>query len=95
MLYSWATDQRNIEREVVMRGKMQIAVFTFITSASIAQAAASSTGAGVTPMMVLFIAFAAAIIVVQLIPGMILLGSMLKGIFTLGKNPAAPRTIEE
>lgn len=77
-----------------MRGKMLLAVFAFITSASIAQAAAiGGSGAGLSPLMILLIGFGATVIVLQLIPGMILLTSMLKGVFFLSKNPTTPRAI--
>jgi hypothetical protein len=76
-----------------MKRKFQIAVFALIASATIAQAATGGPIAGLSPLMVLLIGFSAMIIVFQLIPGMILLASMLKGIFSFGRNPVTPRTI--
>jgi hypothetical protein len=82
--------------EAAMRNKILIAVVAFIASASIAQAAAiTGSGSGLSPLMILLIGFGATIIVLQLIPGLFLLTSMLKGVFSLGKSPTMPRTAQK
>jgi hypothetical protein len=93
MLYpSVTTATQEIGREPDMMRKIQIAVFAFIASASLAQAAAiGGSGAGLSPLMILLIGFGATIIVLQLLPGIVLLASMLKGVFSLAKNPRTSR----
>jgi len=56
-----------------------------LVSALPALAAGSGDSGDVSPLVVLFIAFGAMILLFQLVPGFILFGSMIRGLF--GRSP--------
>jgi hypothetical protein len=68
-----------------------------VTLASVAPALAAngSEGKGSLFMVILFLGFAALIIVFQFIPGMVLFATMLKGLFTRAPKKAAETLSEK
>lgn len=68
-----------------------------VTLASVAPALAANGGEvkGSTFLLVLFLGFAALIIVFQFIPGMVLFATMLKGLFTRAPKKATETLSEK
>jgi len=68
-----------------------------VTLALVAPALASngSEGKGSTILLILFLGFAALIVVFQFIPGLVLFFTMLKGIFTAAPKKASATFPEE
>jgi hypothetical protein len=74
---------------------LMITVIMTLASVAPAFAASGNEGKGNGVLLVLFLGFAALIIVFQFIPGLVLFASMLKGLFTSaqkksGSLPGAP-----
>ncbi len=65
------------------------AALAFMGIASQALAAAGGKGEGSSILIILFLTFGALIIVFQLIPGVVLFVSMIKGLFGKGKETVA------
>lgn len=78
-------------KEAPMKSALKITTaLALITSSAFAASGASSDENGL--LVTLFLAFGAIIIIFQLVPGMLLFGSMLKGIF--GKEEKAQQASE-
>jgi hypothetical protein len=70
-----------------MRTMMRV-IFVTLASVAPALAANGSEAKGSVFMLILFLGFAALIVVFQFIPGLILFASMLKGLFTRAPHKA-------
>ena len=77
---------QELPKEAVMRNKISVALLTVAFYSTSAFAASGSQPAGISWMAKIFFAFIAAIIVFQLIPAVILLGSMLVSLFSRAKD---------
>ena len=69
-------------------------IIAIVAAGSVALSSVADIDKGSGIMAVLFIAFLGAIIAVQLIPGMMLFGMMLKGISGLVRKEAAVKKVE-
>ena len=70
-------------------GTLMRTVIVILASVAPALAANGGEGKGTTFLLILFLGFAALIIVFQFIPGLVLFVTMLKGIFTRAPKQAA------
>lgn len=77
---------RVLQKEEVMKNSIYIALLTLVFYSTSAFAASGSPPAGISWMAKIFFAFIAAIIVFQLIPAVVLLGSMLVSLFSRARE---------
>ena len=69
-------------------------IVAFVVLGTLFFAAATDIGKGSELMSKLFIAFLGAIITIQIIPGLILLGAMVKGVFSAARSTELTATAE-
>lgn len=69
-------------------------IVTIVAAGAVALTAVADIDKGSGIMAVLFIAFLGAIIAVQLIPGMMLFGMMLKGVSSMVRKEATVKKVE-
>lgn len=67
-----------------------VMIIVMVVAGTVAFALINQVSAGSELMSKLFLAFLGAIITVQLIPGLILLGAMVKGIIGIGRKEKTP-----
>jgi len=77
---------KELPEEAVMRNSIVVALLTMVFYSTSAFAASGSQPAGISWMAKIFFAFIAAIIVFQLIPAVVLLGSMLVSLFSRARE---------
>ena len=80
------TKEKRAPEETVMRNSIGVALLTMVFYSTSAFAASGSQPAGISWMAKIFFAFIAAIIVFQLIPAVVLLGSMLVSLFSRARE---------
>jgi hypothetical protein len=71
-----------------MRNAIRSVIPAILASATAALAADGTQAGGLSPLLIFFLAFFALIVVFQLIPGLLLFFSMLRGLF----SPASRKT---
>jgi hypothetical protein len=91
------TMKRNLTRTkgLIRRISSMVAPSLLVATVAVADTGEAAGGGGMSPLMVAFLIFIAVIIGIQLIPAMVIFGSLITAVFKRSKRATKDATINE
>jgi hypothetical protein len=89
--------KKNTAGKKVLRGKVSLllASSVFTATAAFADTAANSGSGGMSPLMLMFLVFFGVIVLLQLIPAVVIFGSLIAAVFKRSKKATETAAIKE
>ncbi len=80
-----------------LKGKVSLlfAPSVFIATAAFADTAGNSGSGGMSPLMIMFLVFFGVIVLLQLVPAVVIFGSLIAAVFKRSKKATESATINE
>ena len=88
--------KKDYTRKMVQRGRVGVLVglSTFIATAAFADTAEKAGSGGMSLFMVIFLAVVGAIVLLQLVPAMVIFGSIITAVFKRSKKAVETKAVD-